>query len=271
MSSSKSRIDKLSYDELLVLFKAELKDQEVYKKDMILKLAEKLEKDSKMIVADINAKLCEDLRGFNISKQYIGRLMDDKYKNKNKIHRDRDIEKEVNEQMEQVTNTNTNANNKQKIALAPDATNQGRKSIFEEMEEDAKKSGISEEPETEYVRDLSTGYGVNWKNAYENVSRELDKVKTELQEIKQKQKLTPANFKESEEYFKMKRRIEDLSEPIFANETLHLGGYDKPIKIQAECRPDDRTIEISWDRVWLAKLQEEQMKKERKENKENNK
>lgn len=90
----------VSYDTLLRTFRAELKEQEKYKKDMIIKLAKKLEEE-KYPIHEINGRLVFDLQGF-IGKSYISQILDKKYKQLDKIH-----EKEKGEE-EEATVMNTN-------------------------------------------------------------------------------------------------------------------------------------------------------------------
>jgi hypothetical protein len=85
----------VSYNVLLQTFRAELKEQERYKRDMILKLAQKLEEE-KYPTSDISRRLVSDLQGF-IAKSYVSMVLKDKkYKDQSKIHeKEREEEDEI--------------------------------------------------------------------------------------------------------------------------------------------------------------------------------
>jgi hypothetical protein len=84
MNNPQHNIKLTSYDILLKTFKAELKVNEEYKKTMVLRLAEQLEKEKVVALDKINQKLSEDLAGY-VTKQWIGKVLDGKYKDAIKL------------------------------------------------------------------------------------------------------------------------------------------------------------------------------------------
>lgn len=84
---------------MLRTFKAELEQTEKFKKDMIIKLAQQLEKESEIPVKEINDRISSDLEGY-ITRQWVGQCLADKYKNgvkqvkKNKRKKEKEKEKE---------------------------------------------------------------------------------------------------------------------------------------------------------------------------------
>jgi hypothetical protein len=74
-----------SYSVMLRAFLAELDVTEQFKRETIIKLAQQLEKEN-FPVDKINDKIAEDVEP-RISKSYVGKILEDKYKNKAKIHK----------------------------------------------------------------------------------------------------------------------------------------------------------------------------------------
>jgi exonuclease III len=75
-----------NYQQLLRTFKAELDQSEQFKRDMILRLAQQLEKEGQIAVNRINQQITQDLEGY-VTKGYVGQCLDKRFKNGDKITR----------------------------------------------------------------------------------------------------------------------------------------------------------------------------------------
>jgi hypothetical protein len=178
----------VSYDTLLKTFKAELKEQEKYKRDTIVKLAQKLEEE-KYPMGEINQRLVRDLEGF-IGKSYISQILDKKYKDQSKIHEKTEKEED-----------------KDKITVATDGTVVPDPKLEHEQEENAEFH-----QELDNTLDNRTEES---KSLNDVVVKELDKEISLRKELEQKleQSITHEHYQELERralmYSELMKEIEN--------------------------------------------------------------
>jgi hypothetical protein len=180
----------VSYDTLLKTFRAELKEQERYKKDMIIKLTQKLEEE-KYPTNDISARLTADLDGY-IGKSYIAQVLDKKYK-----HLEKAREKE------------------QKATVMNTTEGQTVNEVNPEEQE------AKEQFTNEFNQALNSRKSES-KDLNEVVVRELDKQLEYTRDLEARLKQTVSQ----EDYEKLEKRLLRYSELIDSIE-VHIGSFIK--------------------------------------------
>jgi len=212
----------VNYATMLETFKAELTQTEKFKRDMIVKLAKQLEKESDIPVAEINDRVASDLEGY-LTRQWVGQCLADKYKNGKKQHKEKKSKKE-----------------KEKlIEVAADGT---------------QLPNYEEEQHAKFHQDLGKALeerSAQSANLNDIVVKELDQKQEQLKELESKLQnvITPDQFKELENKLSQQNAIIDELRNYVGEWVV----YDKDLQVE-HVRPRSRDEKI---KISLRKFEDE--------------
>jgi hypothetical protein len=209
----------VSYDTMLRTFKAELEQTEKFKKDMIVKLAKQLEKESDIPVSEINDRIASDLEGY-LTRQWVGQCLADKYKNDKKQHKEKkDKNKKEKQKLIEVTADGTQLPN------------------FED--EDEQRAKFNQDLGKALEERSSQSANLN-----DAVVKELDLAINKRKELESKLEnvITPDEYKKLEEKLILQDEILDS----FRNHIGEFVLYNKDLEIEyVKTKSRDERIKIS--------------------------